>query len=117
VLHKGYGELKGNQLHLVADFRALRNDSYIHGTRLVAGEERVSGRNASGHNQSARLLVGDKATRTWAATDLRHLPADRQWRVCWYDAENRGGCADVPKETARALVEYRMKSEGPTPGA
>jgi hypothetical protein len=64
-----------------------------------------------GHNKVARLLVGEATIRTWAATDVRHLPSDKRWRICWYDAEGNGGCEDVPKETARALVDYRMPPE------
>lgn len=114
---KRYEPLMGDQLTLIAEFRALRNDTYIHGTALWAGKQRVSGRDAQGDNATARLAVGSATIRYWPATDLRHLPARKKWQVCWYDAEDNRRCEDVPRKYAEALVAYRMEAEraGGTP--
>ena len=66
-----------------------------------------------GNNKTERLRVGEAMTREWGF-ELLYPPSVSQQEVAGApdDAELKVSCEDVPKATARALVDDRKDEEG-----
>lgn len=114
VTHKGYEPLRGNQLHLIADFRAAGGEVVIAETWLVAGDPRKStkrhkGRTSQGHSGRGAAKDGYAVTREWPLVYTRELPGDKPWWVCWQDTSGR------IRDPERVPDEYRaMLASGQT---
>lgn len=122
VIHKGYEPMRGNQLHLLADFRAAGGDVVMAETWLVAGKPkrptmRHKGRDVVGHSGRVVVHDGESVSRRWPLVYARELPASETWWVCWQDT--RGRIRDpvrVPDHhrmlmtTAKTLIEQAVSA-------
>jgi hypothetical protein len=115
--NKLYQPMKGQQLHLVADFKAEGGNVIIQETWLMAGDpkrpvKRVKGRRAIGTSGRADVLDGLAERREWALVLTRELPADEPWFIAWQDT--RGNVRDstaVPDAYRHLLATAKTAAE------
>jgi hypothetical protein len=102
------------QLVMTVELRAQRNPVYIAGTYLqVAGAEVWGYDTGSERVRDARLAEGQKLLRSWALTDVRHLPANKRWEIGWQDSDGkRHRLAIVAKQDVRRLTSELTEAEG-----